>query len=241
MITRCKALRRFFGRGGLGLVFLGVAAFAAPLAAQTQESPDSATFRTGLGYTSLKFVDLSSTSSTHDFAIVDFGANKSFGGFFVGFDTELPFNQGGTPTNNEMVQTEVADLSLGYTFGSGFSVFGGGHYAKYDFWRNGQLFTRQTDKGPFLGLGYAFSLAKTGQLSASIAHGVFNSQIGAGPGTSTGNSFSLTWADDFRRGLNYYVKLRVLDYKFELDSDVVATGGRDAKKTVTTLSIGLLY
>jgi hypothetical protein len=235
-----QALARFF-RSGVRHAFLGVLALCAPLTAQAQEDPDAAQFRTGLGMTFLKFTDRSSTTSSHDFAIVDFGVSKSFGGFFLGFDTELPFNQGGTPTNNEMVQTEVADFTAGYAFFNRLSVFGGAHYARYDFWRDGQLFTRQTDKGPYLGLGYAFSVGKTGQLSASAAYGRFNSEIGAGPGTSTGVSAALTWAGDFRHGLGYYVKLRVLDYKFELDPNVVATGNRDAKKTVTTLAIGLLY
>ena len=242
MNMRSEVLRKLFGSGGARLALLGVLALGAPFAAKAQENPEGANFRTGLGMTHLKFVDRSASTSTHDFAIVDFGASKSFGGFFVGFDTELPFNQGGTPTNNETIQTVVGDLTVGYAFFNKLSVFGGWHYAKYDFWRNGQLFTRNTDRGPYLGLGYAFALGKSGQLSASAAYGSFDSDSGAGPGTSTGTSLSLTWADDFRHGLGYYVRLRVLDYNFELDSDVVPpSGGRDVKKTVTTLAVGLLY
>src|SRR5215831_11607907 len=90
---------------------LGSLVLAAP--AWAQDDTDSAVFRTGLGVTSLKFTDRSASESTHTFGIVDFGVSKSFGGVFVGFDTELPFNQGGTPTNDETVQTSVADFTLG--------------------------------------------------------------------------------------------------------------------------------
>lgn len=216
---------------------LGALALCAP--AQAQDDSDSAVFRTGLGVTSLKFTDRSASESTHTFSIVDFGASKSFGGLFVGFDTELPFNQGGTPTNNEIVQTSVADATLGYGFKNQLSVFTGYHYAKYDFWRNGALFSRQTDKGPYLGLGYAFSVGKN-QLSASLAYGDFSSDSGAGPGKSTGTSASLTWSGDFRHGLGYYVKLRLLNYNFELDS-TPPSGGRDVKKSITTLAVGVVY
>jgi hypothetical protein len=234
-----QALAKFF-RSGVRLALLGVLALVAPLAAQAEDDADSAVFRTGLGVTSLKFTDRSASTSTHTFGIMDFGVSKSFGGFFVGFDTELPFNQGGTPTNNEIVQTEVADLTIGYAFFNKLSVFGGAHYARYDFWRSGDLFSRQTDRGPYLGLGYAFAVGKSGQLSASLAYGDFNSDSGAGPGKSTGTSAALTWSGDFRHGLAYYVKLRLLNYNFELDSPP-PTGGRDVRKSITTLAIGLLY
>jgi hypothetical protein len=240
MTAKYRVSREFFGLTGVWLVLLGLLALGAPSAAQAQEDSDSAVFRTGLGVTSLKFVDRSASTSTHQFGIVDFGVSKSFGGFFVGFDTELPFNQGGTPTNNEIVQTSVADFTLGYGFKNQLSVFTGWHYARYDFWRSGDLFSRQTDKGPYLGLGYAFSVGKTGQLSASVAYGDFDSDSGAGPGKSTGTSASLTWSGDFRRGLGYYVKLRMLNYNFELDS-TPPSGGRDVRKTITTLAVGLVY
>ena len=220
------------------LTLAGVLAIGAPLAAQAQDD-DSAVFRTGLGMTHLVFTDRSASTSTHTFGIVDFGASKSFGGVFVGFDTELPFNQGGTPTNDEIVQTAVADFTLGYAFRNRVSVFTGWHYAKYDFWRQGLLFSQQTDRGPYLGVGYAFLIGK-GQLSASLAYGDFNSDSGAGPGKSTGTSASLTWSSDFRHGLGYYVKLRLLNYNFELDS-TPATGGSEVKKTITTLAVGLVY
>jgi len=227
-------------KGSAWVVLLAACALAAPAAAQTQDDPDSAVFRTGLGVTSLSFTDRSASTSTHTFGIVDFGVSKSFGGAFVGFDTELPFNQGGTPTNNEIVQTSVADLTLGYGFKNQVSVFTGWHYAKYDFWRSGDLFSRQTDSGPYLGLGYAFNVGKTGQLSASLAYGDFNSDSGAGPGKSTGTSASLTWSGDFRHGMGYYVKLRWLNYNFELDS-TPPSGGRDVKKSITTLAVGVVY
>src|SRR5215813_6133745 len=97
-------------------VLLGSLALAAP--AWAQDDTDTAVFRTGLGVTSLKFTDRSSNTSTHQFGIVDFGVSKSFGGVFVGFDTELPFNQGGSAgspaptasdpnaTTDELVQME---------------------------------------------------------------------------------------------------------------------------------------
>ena len=217
---------------------LGALALAAP--AWAQDDSDSAVFRTGLGVTSLKFTDRSASESTHTFGIVDFGVSKGFGGLFVGFDTELPFNQGGTPTNDEIVQTSVADATLGYGFKNQLSVFTGWHYAKYDFWRSGVLFSRQTDKGPYLGLGYAFSVGKTGQLSASLAYGDFSSDTGAGPGKSTGTSVALTWTSDFRHGLSWYARLKWLDYKFELDS-TPPTGGRDVTKSIVTLAAGLVY
>src|SRR5499427_9090065 len=216
---------------------LGSLALAAPAWAQD----DSAVFRTGLGVTSLKFTDRSASESTHTFGIVDFGASKSFGGLFVGFDTELPFNQGGTPTNNEIVQTSVADATLGYGFKNQLSVFTGYHYAKYDFWRSGVLFSRQTDKGPYLGLGYGFSVGKSGQLSASLAYGDFNSDSGAGPGKSTGTSLALTYSGDFRHGLGWYTKLRWLNYNFELDSPPPGGGGSEVKKSIITLAAGLVY
>ena len=229
-------------KGSVWLVLLSALALGAPASAQTQDDQDSAVFRTGLGVQNLKFTDRSASTSTHTFGIVDFGVSKSFGGVFVGFDTELPFNQGGTPTNNEIVQTEVADFTLGYGFKNQLSVFTGWHYAQYDFWRNGQLFSRQTDKGPYLGLGYGFSVGKTGQLSASLAYGDFNSDTGAGPGKSTGTSVALTWTGDFRHGLGWYARLRWLDYKFVLNSDVVPpSGGRDVYKSITTLAVGLVY
>jgi hypothetical protein len=230
---------------------LGSLALAAP--AWAQDDTDSAVFRTGLGVTSLKFTDRNGNASTHRFGIVDFGASKSFGGVFVGFDTELPFNQGGSAgspaptatdqnaTTDELVQMEDADLTLGYGFKNQLSVFTGWHYARYDFWRNGTLFSRQTDRGPFLGLGYGFSVGKSGQLSASLAYGDFNSDTGAGPGKSTGTSVGLTWTSDFRHGLSWYARLKWLDYKFKLDSDVVVTGGRDATKSIVSLAIGLVY
>ena len=87
------------------VVLLGALGLGAPLLALAQDDADSAVFRTGLGVTSLKFTDRSASTSTHTFGIVDFGVSKSFAGAFVGFDTELPFNQGGTPTNDEIVQT----------------------------------------------------------------------------------------------------------------------------------------
>ena len=228
-------------KGIVWFVFLAAFALGAPpvAQAQAQEDSDSAVFRTGLGVTSLKFTDRSASTSTHTFGIVDFGASKSFGGLFVGFDTELPFNQGGTPTNDEIVQTSVADFTLGYGFKNQLSVFTGWHYAKYDFWRQGLLFSRQTDKGPYLGLGYAFPVGRN-QLSASLAYGDFNSDSGAGPGKSTGTSASLTWSGDFRHGLGYYVKLRLLNYNFELDN-APPSGGRDVKKTITTLAVGVVY
>src|SRR5215475_10661550 len=92
-------------KGSVWIVLIAASALAAPVVAQAQDDSDSAVFRTGLGVTSLKFTDRSASESTHTFGIVDFGVSKSFGGVFVGFDTELPFNQGGTPTNNETVQT----------------------------------------------------------------------------------------------------------------------------------------
>jgi hypothetical protein len=229
-------------KGSVWVVLLAAFALGVPVAALAQEDTDSAVFRTGLGVQNLKFTDRSASTSTHTFGIVDFGASKSFGGVFVGFDTELPFNQGGTPTNNEIVQTEVADFTLGYGFKNQLSVFTGWHYAQYDFWRSGQLFSRQTDKGPYLGLGYGFSVGKTGQLSASLAYGDFNSDTGAGPGKSTGTSVALTWTGDFRHGLGWYARLRWLDYKFVLNSDVVPpSGGRDVYKSITTLAVGLVY
>ena len=227
-------------KGSVWVVLIAASALAAPVAAQTQDDTDSAVFRTGLGVTSLKFTDRSSSQSTHTFGIVDFGVSKSFGGVFVGFDTELPFNQGGTPTNNEIVQTSVADATLGYGFKNQLSVFTGYHYAKYDFWRSGVLFSRQTDKGPYLGLGYGFSVGKSGQLSASLAYGDFNSDSGAGPGKSTGTSVALTWTSDFRHGLSWYAKLKWLDYKFELDS-TPPSGGRDVTKSIVTFAVGLVY
>src|SRR5262249_40511827 len=124
METRTKRFRL----AGAGLALLGVLSLAAPLAAHAEDDPDAAVFRTGLGMTFLKFVDRTPTTLKHDFAIVDFGVSKSFGSFFVGFDTELPFNQGGTPNNNEFVQTEVADLTVGYAFFNKLSVFTGAHY-----------------------------------------------------------------------------------------------------------------
>jgi len=220
------------------LLTLAAVLAIAPLAAQAQDD-DSAVFRTGLGMTHLVFTDRSASTSKHTFGIVDFGASKSFGGVFVGFDTELPFNQGGTPTNDEIVQTAVADFTLGYAFRNRVSVFTGWHYAKYDFWRSGVLFSQQTDRGPYLGVGYAFLIGK-GQLSASLAYGDFNSDSGAGPGKSTGTSASLTWSSDFRHGLGYYVKLRLLNYNFELDS-TPPSGGSEVKKTITTLAVGLVY
>jgi len=216
---------------------LGSLALAAP--AWAQDDTDSAVFRTGLGVTSLKFTDRNASESTHTFGIVDFGVSKSFGGVFVGFDTELPFNQGGTPTNDETVQTSVADFTLGYGFKNQLSVFTGWHYARYDFWRSGTLFSRQTDRGPYLGLGYAFPIGKN-QLSASVAYGDFSSDSGAGPGKSTGTSLALTWSGDFRHGLGYYVKLRLLNYNFELDSPP-PSGGSDVKKSITTLAVGVVY
>jgi hypothetical protein len=233
--------RKLFSSGGAWLALLWLLALGAPVAALAQDDADAAVFRTGLGVQNLKFTDRSAATSTHTFGIVDFGASKSFGGVFVGFDTELPFNQGGTPTNNEIVQTEVADFTLGYGFKNQLSVFTGWHYARYDFWRNGDLFSRQTDKGPYLGLGYGFSVGKAGQLSASLAYGNFNSDTGAGPGKSTGTSVAVTWTGDFRHGLAWYARLKWLDYKFELDSDVVATGGRDVTKSIITLAVGLVY
>jgi hypothetical protein len=221
------------------LTLAGVLAIGAPLATQAQDDSDSSVFRTGLGMTHLVFTDRSASTSTHTFGIVDFGASKSFGGVFVGFDTELPFNQGGSPTNDEIVQTAVADFTLGYAFRNRVSVFTGWHYAKYDFWRQGLLFSQQTDRGPYLGVGYAFLIGK-GQLSASLAYGDFNSDSGAGPGKSTGTSASLTWSSDFRHGLGYYAKLRLLNYNFELDS-TPATGGSEVKKTITTFAVGLVY
>lgn len=226
------------GAMGRLLTLAGLLAIGAPLAAQAQDD-DSAVFRTGLGVTSLKFTDRSASTSTHNFGIVDFGVSKSFGGVFVGFDTELPFNQGGTATNNEIVQTEVADFTLGYGFANRLSVFTGWHYARYDFWRSGNLFSGQVDRGPYLGLGYAFPIGKN-QLSASAAYGNFNSDSGAGPGKSTGASASLTWSGDFRHGMGYYVKLRLLSYNFELDS-TPPTGGREVKKNITTLAVGVVY
>jgi hypothetical protein len=223
------------------LSLAGPLALAVPAAAHAQEGADSAVFRVGLGLTHLKFVDRTPTTSTHQFAIMDIGVSKSFGAFFVGLDTELPFNQGGTTTNNELVQTESADVTGGYTFAGRWSLFGGAHFAKYDFWRDGALFTRHTDKGPYIGGGYGFSVGQAGQLSVSLAYGDFKSDIGAGPGKSKGNSASLTWSGDFRHGLQYYAKLRVLDYKFELDPDVVATGKRTVEKTITTLSAGIVF
>src|SRR5258707_1086100 len=104
MITSSEVSSRLFRSRRVRLALLGLLALAAPVAVKAQENPEGATFRTGLGYTYLRFTDRTPTTSTHDFAIVDFGVSKSFGKFFVGFDTELPFNQGGTPTNNEMVQ-----------------------------------------------------------------------------------------------------------------------------------------
>jgi len=227
-----------FGAMGRSLTLAGLLAIGAPLAAQAQDD-DSAVFRTGLGMTHLVFTDRSASTSTHTFGIVDFGASKSFGGVFVGFDTELPFNQGGSPTNDEIVQTSVADFTLGYAFRNRLSVFTGWHYAKYDFWRAGLLFSQQTDRGPYLGVGYAFLIGK-GQLSASLAYGDFNSDSGAGPGKSTGTSASLTWSSDFRHGLGYYVKLRLLSYNFELDS-TPPTGGSEVKKNITTLAVGVVY
>ena len=219
---------------------LGSLALAAP--AWAQDDSDSAVFRTGLGVTRLSFTDRSSSTSIHTFGIVDFGVSKSFGGVFVGFDTELPFNQGGSPANDEIVQTAVGDLTLGYGFKNQLSVFTGWHYAKYDFWRQGTLFSQQTDRGPYLGLGYGFSVGKSGQLSASLAYGDFNSDTGAGAGKSTGTSVALTWTSDFRHGLSWYTKLKWLDYKFKLDSDVTPpTGGRDVTKSIVTLAIGLVY
>jgi hypothetical protein len=226
---------------GTGVMRLLLAlALGAPLAAQAQDSADSAVFRTGLGVTSLKFTDRSASESTHTFGIVDFGVSKSFGGLFVGFDTELPFNQGGTPTNNEIVQTSVADFTLGYGFKNQLSVFTGWHYARYDFWRSGALFSRQTDRGPYLGLGYGFTLGKTGQLSASVAYGDFNSDTGAGPGKTTGTSLALTYSGDFRHGLGWYTKLRWLNYNLELDS-TPPTGSSEVKKSIVTLAVGLVY
>src|SRR5215470_11059815 len=172
-------------KGSVWVVLIAASALAVP--AWAQDDTDSAVFRTGLGVTSLKFTDRSASESTHTFGIVDFGVSKSFGGVFLGFDTELPFNQGGTPTNDETVQTSVADFTLGYGFKNQLSVFTGWHYARYDFWRSGALFSRQTDRGPYLGLGYAFPIGKN-QLSASVAYGDFNSDSGAGPGKSTGTS-----------------------------------------------------
>ena len=219
--------------------FVLIAAFALAAPAWAQDDSDSAVFRTGLGVTSLKFTDRSASESTHTFGIVDFGVSKSFGSVFVGFDTELPFNQGGTPTNDETVQTSVADFTLGYGFKNQLSVFTGWHYARYDFWRSGDLFSRQTDRGPYLGLGYAFPIGKN-QLSASVAYGDFSSDSGAGPGKSTGTSLALTWSGDFRHGLGYYVKLRWLNYNFKLDSPP-PTGGSDVKKSITTLAFGVVY
>lgn len=247
MNTSTGAMTEFFRAGGARLALFGALAFGAPLAAQAQaqtqapDDADSAVFRTGLGITNLKFTDRSASTSTHTFGIVDFGASKSFGGLFLGFDTELPFNQGGTATNNELVQTEVADFTLGYTLFNRLSAFTGWHYARYDFWRSGNLFSGQVDKGPYLGLGYAFSIGKTSQLSASLAYGNFNSDTGAGTGKSTGTSAALTWSSDFRHGLGYYAKLRLLNYNFELDPGVVAVGGRDVKKSITTLAVGVVY
>src|SRR5262245_9728336 len=226
-----------------GIVLTGLLlalVLGAPLAAQAQDDTDSAVFRTGLGVTSLKFTERSASTSTHTFSIVDFGVSKSFGGFFAGFDTELPFNQGGTPTNNEIVQTSVADLTLGYAFANRLSVFTGWHYARYDFWRSGDLFSRQTDRGPYLGLGYGFTLGKSGQLSASAAYGDFSSDSGAGPGKTTGTSLALTYSGDVRHGLGWYTKLRWLNYNFELDS-TPATGSRDVKKSILTLAVGVVY
>ena len=227
-------------KGWIWVVLLAAFTWAAPGAAQAQDDSDSAVFRTGLGVTRLSFTDRSSSTSIHTFSIVDFGVSKSFGGVFVGFDTELPFNQGGSPANDEIVQTVVGDLTLGYGFKNQVSVFTGWHYAKYDFWRQGALFSQQTDRGPYLGVGYGFSVGKTGQLSASLAYGDFSSDTGGGPGKSTGTSVALTWTGDFRHGLSWYTKLKWLDYKFELDS-TPPTGGRDVTKSIVTLAAGLVY
>src|SRR5262249_37045177 len=124
-------------KGSVGVILLVALTLAGPVAAQTQDDSDSAVFRTRLGVQNLKFTDRSANTSTHTYGIVDFGVSKSFGGLFVGFDTELPFNQGGTPgsssATDELVQMEDADVTLGYGFKNQLSVFTGWHYARYDF------------------------------------------------------------------------------------------------------------
>ncbi|MDH5648819.1 MAG: hypothetical protein OEY67_04120 [Gammaproteobacteria bacterium] len=74
------------------------------------------------------------------------------------------------------------------------------------------------DKGPFAGLSYSFAVSETAGLSASAAYGIFDGQIGAGWGETRGFSYALAWSDAYRGDMAYFVRLKLTNYRFELDN-----------------------
>lgn len=228
----------------LALIFTVLSVgFTSEIWAQNSEKKVSTSVSVGLGRSQLEFRDRGGRITEARFTILDFGFNVSGKRWFASYRTELPFNQGGdtttgtASTQDVLTQTEIHSLTAGYNVYQGLALLGGYHYAEYDFFRisNATLITH-IDKGPFAGLGYNFAVGSTASLNFSAAYGVFDGEIGAGLGETRGFSYALAWSDAYRDDMSYFVRLKITDYRFDLDqsSDFV-------ERKFAVLSAGITF
>ncbi|GMR18833.1 MAG: hypothetical protein BMS9Abin33_1278 [Gammaproteobacteria bacterium] len=208
----------------LALIFAALSiGFTSEIWAQNSEEKVSTSISVGLGRSQLEFQDRSGRITEARFTILDFGFNVSGERWFGSYRTELPFNQGGDTTTGTasaqdvLTQTEIHSLTVGYNVYQGLAFLGGYHYAEYDFFRLPNGLATHIDKGPFAGLAYNFAVGDTASLNFSAAYGVFDGEIGAGLGETRGFSYALAWSDAYRDDMSYFVRLKITDYRFDLD------------------------
>ena len=120
-----------------------------------------------------------------------------------------------------------------------------------------------TEKGPYIGASYAWSIADAGVLSASFAYaymdgdyednmmpdttGVFNGSIEPFrySGDTTGTSIGLTWTAPLGESSSYFLDLRRQQYEMSASDDTglaLYNGTKlDSKETMQGFTAGLQF
>ncbi|GAA0857592.1 hypothetical protein [Aliiglaciecola litoralis] len=163
-----------------------------------------------------------------------------------------------------------ADFTLGYRVDDNWSVFAGYKYGKTN-----MQFTPRDDeeesavttqesyaqKGPFVGVSYAWKFEKAGSLALSVAYAdlrainnfvantddddeeieelEFDDLSGRVTGDTHGFSYAISWTMPLSSQLLFQTRFKINDYQQDIEFN--GTAFKDIDETFTSLQVGLAY
>lgn len=205
----------------------------------------------GYGLTNLKFNRSTATQDQSSFNMLDLGLTAARKRFYLRINTELPMTADYIYGSSFIRQVKREDLGLvaGYSLFNSLSVFTGISYGKTSIIDTQNtsptaVLTQYIDSGPFLGTNYRKDIGKKSSISLNVAFALMGSTLlvkdnaGTIPiddtGTTSGFSFGVSWNSQIHDKGNYFISLRLKDYRSELNTLSV-------RKDISVLSFGFVF